>query len=337
MLIEPASVEPRRGGRLRLLAALLAPPVILAAVVGGAVLGGSGSAPSDARRSAAAVAASSASSPVDAMPRATQPPGILGQPGLAVRPVVLPTSVSGLAVRSVAGATGDELHGRTEGLVAIGGWLSFVGAVGACPPSSAVSDDVYCQRELILADDRLVDDQSQALHPIAMPGVFIPWSGRDDYRTMATPVQVVVVGVFGETRAGGCFVEGKPCGPSLVIELVVWVDGHWRRYGSQLGPDIAVADVHLTALARHAIRARNVAGGGSLLIDVAVRPSTLNDIDPEAAASLGPAPPSIVWYARMASRPLAGGQPGVAWLVLDDATGRILAGWDPSSRIAWPR
>jgi hypothetical protein len=88
-----------------------------------------------------------------------------------------------------------------------------------------------------------------------------------------------------------------------------------------------------TARDRRRLAGTAVAGGGAVLSELLVPPSSIGDVDPAAAELLRGADAGAVWYLRVLVRRSGpgGSYPrDVGWVVIDDATGRVLAA-DPAS------
>jgi hypothetical protein len=163
------------------------------------------------------------------------------------------------------------------------------------------------------------------LHPIAMPGTYVPVAVSASVAIeRREPTPVVLLGRFDDERAGPC-PEGQPCEPMLSIEWVPWAAGRIRPPNGAIDPALRGVETSLDERDRRRSRLAALPGSGPML-ELALSRDTLARVDPIASLALGGVAPggAPVWYLRLLS-PVDEGRWDVDWLVLDDSTGRVLA------------
>jgi hypothetical protein len=300
-------------------------PIVLGGIVAVSVATRQPDRPAPAA-SGASVAATSAE------PSATASP----DPRYALDPDVFPRTFNELPVRSVRATLAEYAASRADGLVAVGAYLTYVGPVGDCPGGSGFRNSLaFCRRETLLADrpesPYASSDQNRwtrlgpHLHPIAMPGTYVPVAVSAAVPLeQRTPTPVVLLGRFDDERAGLC-PEGQPCEPMLSIEWVPWASGRMRPPNGATDPALREVGTNLDERDRRRSRLAALPDSGPML-ELALSRAMLSRVDPIASLALGSVGPGIapIWYLRLLS-PEAEGRWDVDWLVLDDATGRVLA------------
>jgi hypothetical protein len=137
--------------------------------------------------------------------------------------------------------------------------------------------------------------------------------------------------VVGRGPVGACDGSERGCGETLAVDLLAWADGAPFDPGPVFDaglevPPSAIAYRHLAAA-----EALVVGWSGSVLIAAAVRPATVEAIDPEAAAAMtatGASPAGLVWYVRGLETEYGPARymtsdvpPRMRWVVLDESTG----------------
>jgi hypothetical protein len=163
------------------------------------------------------------------------------------------------------------------------------------------------------------------------PGVRLPPAFED--ADPDDPMAVVIVG-RAEDPGASCTTRTRGCGERLVADLVSWADGAPFDPGPvfDAGLEVPLASVAY----RRYDEARTLAVGwsGTILVAAVVRPRTVAEIDPTAAAAMaaGPTPRELVWYVRALETgyhptryPLGYAPPRLSWAVLDETTGATLA------------
>lgn len=344
------SLTPDRRSRRRTVVTAAIPVVVLVAVVAAGSLGNAVPDRFD--------------TPPDAIAQLTPSPDPTASPPVAPDEVALrrdvvaihdggyPLRALGLTVRSVARTIELRATGEITGeVVAVAGWLSI-------PPERDCGTDVVdpghgqygsgssCRRGTILTDapGAVVGfDGSQTfmlgkiaggvLNPQALPGISLApiAAGQARGKTVA-PQRAVVLGRFSDARLPEC-ASGEPeCFDRFALERVIWLDGDWRLRRPELYPTAADADVSRT------VRWPTIDAAiprGIILSEVVAPRSELARLDPQADRAVPFDDVGTIWYVRALLRPRGGGDPDgeVAWAVIEDATGFVLAA-DPDRRSA---
>jgi hypothetical protein len=269
----------------------------------------------------------------------------------------LPVAVEGLPVQTVGQALAAEAAGEPsdDSLVAIGGWLTFM-PIPACPAESPhpVLEESCASEKLILTETRQelvtvstsaeVDDYAPSTPYLSArkldgsfidepPGATGPTAGGGDG---PLPVHVVLVGHFHDHRAARCTVDQTAaCESTFVVDQMAWLDGVGQ------GPAIgSVTDGTSGAFSPKLGAAGVVAALRSSLepADTVVSAAAVTSCGIETFITGGATPggncPGTLWYVRVAGPapkfpPMPWGVGDSGWMVLDDATGRILGagGW----------
>ncbi len=322
MIVRPASTNPRGPVRRALrIVGLTVPPLLLVIVVG-AGLAGPKPEPAIPEASRLAVAPSI---PAPTAPSRQTPAGPLPS---------FPTVAANLEVLSVPAAK-PRLAGPTGQPIAVAGYLSDVSGPAECTAAEGDTRRLLsplCERDArLIVADRDATDARAHLHVRIPPGVRLPPVFEDT--DPDDPMPVVLVG-RAEDPDAPCTTSTRGCGERFVADLVSWADGA----PFDPGP---VFDTGLEApLASFAYRgldeAKTLARGwsGTILVTALVRPRTVAEIDPAAAAAMaaGPRPGELVWYVRALETgydpsryPLGYAPPRLSWAVLDATTGVTLA------------
>jgi hypothetical protein len=270
-----------------------------------------------------------------------------------------PTTVDGLAVQTVSQALAAEAAGNPpdDGLVAIGGWLTFM-PLHSCPyqsPHPELEPGACDSLDLVLTENHedLVtvvtnsDSGTISSHPASGPsmmvreleGAMIEPPNPDSVvgsEALYSPHEAVLVGHFHDARAAQCSAEQRAaCESAFVVDQLAWFDGRTLGPNIWIGGDPSTGAVLQPRLTPDAVAA-------------ALRPS----LDPAdmvvsmAATSLcgiatitgGSGPggncADILWYVRVTGPaprfpPMAWAAGASGWMVMDDATGRIegAGGW----------
>lgn len=332
--LEP--LGPRRRGGLRALLPLLAPIAILVAVVGVGVLGRAGDpvrgvVPDD--RSVA-----------EAEPQATRRPS--STPNLEIsNDPMFPLRTLGVPVRTVDDAVEALQAGvLDEDVVAVAGWLTIRPASETCRAAAGTGADpgVPCPRETILVgspepilelgtggDVNRLRPSGPHLHPVALPGVSLRQLAGQQYRGLATslmPAPVVIVGRVRDPRLPECRGSGRHCGESIALERIVWVDGVWQQREATL-TTAAAEGKPVTRSRREPVEAA-VGPVHAILSEVLVSRDTLGEVDPHAAAAVDRDVTGLLWYVRHIVGEHGRSEDGprfVAWAVIDDASGNVIA------------
>jgi hypothetical protein len=243
-----------------------------------------------------------------------------------------PATVDGLGVQTVSQALAAQAAGNPpdDDLVAIGGWLTFLGFPACSPYSPVPALEASCTSHHISLSTTPTAGPYLEVREIA--GASIESSSPD----IGTPHEAVVVGHFRDARAAQCSADQRAaCESAFVVDQLAWFDGRTLGPNIWIGGDPstgAVLQPHLTPDA----------------VAAALRPS----LDPAdmvvsmAATSLcgiatitgGSGPggncADILWYVRVTGPaprfpPMAWAAGASGWMVMDDATGRIegAGGW----------
>lgn len=348
MLVEPVPIAPRSR---RSTTAVLLVAAVPALVVAAAAFGHAAAAP-DGRE--AALPARSA-----AAPAAEPPPSATTDPAgtVPVAAVRFPAEALGLPVHTVAGTLGRVRGGLVDGHpIAVGGFLTIRAPAAGCDAATgrATWNDA-CRPRTTLADspapirpvqgDAATERAAQPaalphLHPrIAPPASLRQVFGRTvdpsvwQGGTARAPLPVVLIGRFEAAPAGTCWAAGRHCGRSFVLERLAWSDGQWRGPVRVRDPALDGVEVNLGREEVAAI----LPPEAMMLSRALLGRDGLARVDPAAAQAVATGTGGPVWYVRLLRlaparptglTPPSGGGPRVAWLVVDDATGAIVATGD---------
>jgi hypothetical protein len=239
-----------------------------------------------------------------------------------------------LEVLSVPAAK-PRLTGRTGQPIAVAGYLSDVSGPAECAAAEGDTRRLLsplCERDArLLVADRDPADPRAHLHVRIPPGVRLPPAFED--ADPDDPLPVVLVG-RAEDPDAPCATSRRGCGERFVADLVSWADGAPFNPGAVFDAGL---EVPLASFAyRRLDEAKTLARGwsGTILVAAIVRPQTVAEIDPAAAAAMaaGPRPRELVWYVRALETgydptryPLGYAPPRLSWAVLDETTGATLA------------
>ena len=289
----------------------------------------------------------------------------------------LPVAVDGLRVQTVGQALAALAVGKPEddSLVAIGGWLTFDPMPYFCPnetPGPALEES--CGTDgLVLTETRQklitvvtsgagtttieATPASPFLHPRPLEGSFIdePPAAMGPSQAAGIPdtlpVHVVLVGHFHDHRAAQCAVDQRTaCESAFVVDQMAWLDGHDQ------GPAIGSVTDGTTGVFKPRLGEAGVLAALRSSLDpadtvVSAAAVTPCGIEPFITGELTPSSncPGTLWYVRVAGPapkfpPMSWGVGESGWMVLDDATGRILGagGWGfvsaaSGSFVPWPQ
>jgi len=323
MIVQPSSTNPRgpvrRGARIL---GLVTPLVLLVVVVGAGILGPRPEPPAPPPSAAAVV------------PPA---PGPAASPGplVALLPAPsFPTVAADLAVRSVPDAQ-VQLAQSTGQPIAVAGWLTDLQAVDACPMAKGDTRGplapICARRALLLVAGPANADPTVHLHVLIPPGVRLPAAFEDGLPD--PPMAVVLVG-RAPAMGSPCTASPRGCGEQLTADRVMWADGAPFDPGPVFDAGLEVPPPAIGL--RHLGDAETLATGwsGTILVAAVVRAGTLKAIDPGAYAAMasGRGSTGLVWYVRGLETaydadhyPLDRAPPRLSWVVLDEATGVLLA------------
>lgn len=336
--VQPLS--PNRGAGLRTWLAVALPAVVLVTVVIGGLLGQAGSPPSPAI---------AASSPLSSPTSVREPDRELAAID-AYEAVGFPPDVIGLTVRSVDETLERLRDGRMrQKVVAVAGWLTVL------PPRADCRDEydrgtgptTLCRRETILlgspepylgidgGEVRRLRSPGSHLHPAAMAGVSLGALAGRQYRgerAALQPVPVVIVARLDDPRLPDCRPWDRGC-ESLSLERLVWTDGEWhgRRALRTTRPAEPAEPAELAEPAEEVRRDRiddAIRGAGTVLSEILLPRDALAGIDAGADDAVAASVDGPVWYVRVLIRVLGPGgyyPRGIAWAVIDDATGSLVA------------
>ena len=329
MIVQPASTNPRGPVRRAMRIVGLTVPALLLVIVVGAGLAGPQPERATPEASQLAVAPS--------LPAPPTPSPRLPDESLPD----FPTVAANLEVMSVPAAK-PRLAGATGLPIAVAGYLSDVSG----PPECAAAEgdtrrllSPLCERtaRLIVADPDTADPGTH-LHVRIPPGVRLPPTFED--ADPDDPMPVVIVG-RSEDPGAQCTTSARGCGERFVVDLVSWAGGAPFDPGPVFDAGLQVP---LASFAyRRLDEARTLATGwsGTVLVAAVVRPRTIAEVDPAAAAAMAAAakPKELVWYVRALETgydptryPIGYAPPRLSWAVLDETTGVTLArggGADP--------
>jgi hypothetical protein len=322
MIVQPTPTNPRSPFRRALrVIGLTVPPLLLVIVVGAGLAG---------------------PKPEPAVPDASQlavapslPAPIAPSPQRAEAPLpVFPTVAADLEVYSVTAAK-PRLGAATGRPIAVAGYLSDVSGPAECTAAEGDTRRLLsplCERDArLIVADRDAKDARAHLHVRVPPGVRLPPAFEDT--DPEDPMPVVIVG-RSEDPGARCTTSTRGCGERLVADLVSWADGAPFEPGPvfDAGLEVPLASVAY----RRLDEARTLATGwsGTVLVAAIVRPRTVAEIDPAAAAAMaaGPRARELVWYVRALETgydptryPLGYAPPRLSWAVIDETTGATLA------------
>jgi hypothetical protein len=268
----------------------------------------------------------------------------------------LPMAVDGLRVQTVSEALGAETAGNPadDSLLAIGGWLTFM-PVGFCPnePPLPALDESCTSQKLILTEAReeLVtvgpasEVDSSPLSPYLSarmldgsfidepPGATGPTAGGGNG---PLPVHVVLVGHFHDHRAAQCAVDQRTaCESAFVVDQMAWLDGYDQgpAIGSVTDGTTGVFNPRLGEAGVLAALRSSLDPADTVVSAAAVTPCGIASFITGELTPSGNCPGTL-WFVRVAGPapkfpPMSWGVGESGWMVLDDATGRILGagGW----------
>ena len=326
MIIEPTPPSPRSPLRRALrVAGLVLPVVLLGAVIGGGLLGPR---PASPAQEASPVATQLADGP--GIPVQTTPPRQIRSGPLPS----FPTVTADLEVLSVPAAQ-PRLSGASGLPIAVAGYLSDVSGPAECAAAAGDTRRLLsplCERVArLITADRDGADPGAHLHVRIPPGVRLPPAFED--ASPDDPMPVVIVG-RAEDPGAACTTSARGCGERLVADLVSWADGAPFDPGPVFDAGLELPPPSVAYRRLDEAEALAAGSSGTILVAAVVRPRTVAEIDPAAAAAMaaGPRPRELVWYARAlvtASDPtrlaLGDAAPRLSWVVLDESTGATLA------------
>lgn len=255
-----------------------------------------------------------------------------------------PAEVAGLPVQDVVEVVDGRRTEGLTGLVAVAGYLTVSGRPSECPPPTVVPRTTtagrarpFCRREAVIASspEGAIGDPGREpstwargphLHAQVAPGTTLPYLVEPPFgndRREGIPVVVLASFDDGRTRTIGCGMEVFYCFEKLLIERVLWADGRWQDRRTAVDPVLTAGPI-LDGRERLAITSLAVPGSGPVLGEALLPHGSLGDVDPAAAEASEPTD-RPVWYLRLLAPGRPGEPGGVAWLVLEDGSGRILA------------
>jgi hypothetical protein len=322
MIVQPASTNPRGPVRRTLrIVGLTVPPLLLVLFVG-AGLAGPKPEPAIPEASQLAVAPSL---PTPTAPSRQTPAGPISS---------FPTVAANLEVLSVPAAK-PRLAAPSGQPIAVAGYLSDVSGPAECAASEGDARRLLsplCERDArLIVADRDATDARAHLHVRIPPGVRLPPAFED-----ADPDDLMPVVLVGRTEDpdAPCTTSTRGCGERFVADLVSWADGAPFDPGPVVDAGLRVPLA--SSAYRRLDEAKTLATGwsGTVLVAAIVRPQTVVEIDPAAAAAMatGPRPGELVWYVRALETgydptryPLGYAPPRLSWAVIDETTGATLA------------
>jgi hypothetical protein len=338
MIVEPVPTRPR--SPLRRAAGWLGmalPPVLLVGVVAVGILGRPAE---DEPAGGAATPGAPASLP---SPAAMPEPVTSADPGLGAVDggPAWPTVAADLAVRSVTDALEIRSRAVADRVLAVAGYLGVLTPPAGCPAETADGLGPWCERRGMLVEQPWVTSGGGVfaplgvhLHPRFPVAVRVPDAIAGTTREAGGgPVPVVLVGRF-EPDGELCREIGPQCEARFLVDQVAWVDG--AAFPSRPVFDEGVDGSPTEWMLLHQLDAEGAAIGwsGTVLVSALLRPETLEQVDPAAAAVLATrrAPAGLVWYVRALETdydptryPLGQSPPRLRWIVLDDTTGEVIA------------
>lgn len=272
----------------------------------------------------------------------------VSQPSITPDPVDpgFPDEVLGLPVRDVVAVVDERRDASLSGLVAVAGYLALAGRPTECLPvtsgprvTTAGRARPFCRRDAVIAStpegasgDPEFDPSAWVeamahgphLHAQVAPGTSLPYAVEPPFgndRREAVPA--VVLASFDDARARAIGCEMVPyCFETLLIEQVLWADGRWQERRRAVEPSLEDPP-RLSGRERLLITSLTLPGSGPVLAEAVLPSELLASVDPVAAGQ-AEATDRPVWYLRLLTRTPTGAD-GVAWLVLEDVSGRILA------------
>ena len=284
MIVQPASLGPRRRSRRALrVVGLVVPVVVLAGVVTAGVLGPR-PAPTPVTPTASAAAVATPLSTGAAEPQ-TQ-----GEPATAV----FPSSLAGLDVHGVRWTVEARNRGLARGVVAVAGYLGLDEIPALCRDRVLGVFGAFCWRVAVLgqqpwygATHNAPDAPGFHLHPQFPPAVRVP--SQASFVALspstATPA-VILLARFSDSRAEECIPYGRHCGQELVVERVAWVDGTEYPRTATVDPDAETPERTGAAVRRdQALAAATLPAGGYPLLTALVDPGMIGEVEPTAAAA----------------------------------------------------
>jgi hypothetical protein len=261
-----------------------------------------------------------------------------------------PTTAFRLPVQSVPDALSDAVAAAPpDHLVAVAGSFTLDPRVTGCPRRQSLAEHL-CERTGMLADsdrpllavdDDGVDPEAVRL-TVAFPqfgvrvpvGVALPtmviWASAVE--GAIEPVPVVLVGRFDDALAD-CSADQPRCLPRFVLERVAWVAGEWSDAIVVRSASVPAGAVPAADRATRVIATREVDRDEPILSRALLTLDDLRLVDPAAAGAIAVEVDGPVWYVRSVGRPTDPDSPrAVAWAVLDQRTGLILASGTSGSR-----
>jgi len=254
-----------------------------------------------------------------------------------------PDEVLGLAVRDVVEVVDGRRAAGLSGLVAVAGYLTVAGRPTEClaaatgPRTTAAGRArPFCRRDAVIAStpegasgDPEREPSAWArgphLHAQVAPGTSLPYIIEPPFgNDRRDAVPAVVLASFDDARARtiGCGIEIFYCFETLLIERVLWADGRWQERRRAVEPSLEDSP-RLSGRERLLITSLALPGSGPVLAEAVLPSEALAVVDPIAAGQVAPTD-RAVWYLRLLSRSPEG-DGAVAWLVLEDVSGRVLA------------
>jgi hypothetical protein len=286
-----------------------------------------------------------AAGPAVATPAPTAPPATRSVAGLASdTPGDFPAEIHDLRVIGINEALGraddPTLGGRS---LAIRGWLT---RPAFREPCAATDDPVaegaaFCRREAVLREAPGDEWRVAHLHPQLLPGTGLGRVRRAFAAAGDDPVPVVVIAHFGDPRAAPCTAAGRHCGDELVIDRVAWALGAPVRPPVAVLPEAspgagtpAAADARLSGWDAMSL-AEETYGGIRGLSASGVPAAALELVEPAAAGAV--ASPGLTWLVRAIVDPRPSDPLGATrtWLVVDDASGAVMAAPGAVASSAW--
>ena len=272
-----------------------------------------------------------------------------------------PALAAGLSVRSVSELIAAEANGsiHRDDLVAVRGWIAQE-VVPACPyePARPALEDACTSRKLLVTEtpQTLVTfqpvDNGMSETELAPSGPYIyarELAGNYVDTTIASvldsgnssvsamrPLEAILVGHFHDVRAAECTADQRAaCSAAFVVDQVAWLDG------KSLGPNVLIGgdaggqilDPRLDATGVAAALASSLQSKDTIVSMAAVQLMDITTIT-GAGNQVSGMGQVIIWYVRVAGPPplkpaLAWGTGNGGWLVVDDASGKVLGagGW----------
>jgi hypothetical protein len=236
-------------------------------------------------------------------------------------------------VRSVGEVRALAEDGLPEGTVlAVAGWLSTPALAGSCLPGTEPRDAIlgdgaaFCRRGAVLRGPTAT---GRSLSLQLAPGTpSLPIADAVEGRRMPAPVVALVE--VRSPRSEPCWPTADGCGRQLLLERLLWVDG--------ASTDVAVAELDGPGLAPPRLSAAEAgalaaqAADDRPLVSVVRVPADQRGVVAPGAEALAVSG-DHAWIVRVRSRlpdPAARREPAnleqLWWLLVDDATGRALAG-----------